>query len=112
MKTLLNRRTISWIIISGSTVLFIAILLIAIYMVSLSGEIDQRFSSRPWDIPSRVYSDTTLLYTGQKINFDLLVKKLVRLGYRNTDHAPEKQGEMSASKKSIAIYLHDFNTPT
>ena len=112
IKTLLNRRTILWIIISGSIVLFIAILLIAIYMVILSREIDQRFSSRPWDIPSRVYSDTTLLYTGQKIDFDLLVKKLTRLGYRNTDHTPEKQGEMSASKKSIAIYLHDFNTPT
>lgn len=107
-KRLITRR----LLISGSIVLLIAILSIAIYMVILSKEIDQRFSGRPWDIPSRVYSDTTLLYTGQKINFDLLTKKLGRLGYRNLDHAPEKQGEMSVSANSISIYLHDFHTPT
>jgi penicillin-binding protein 1B len=112
IKTLLNKRTIRWILISCSIVILLTILLIAIYMMSLSKEIDRRFSGRPWDIPSRVYSDTTILYTGQTINFDLFVQKLVRLGYRNSDHAPEKQGEMSVSKNSIAVYLHDFNTPT
>ncbi len=108
----LKRQTKLWILISCSVVLLAAIISVAVYMAVLSGEIDRRFSGRPWDIPSRVYSDTTLLYEGQNINFDLLVKKIARLGYRNSDHTPEKQGEMSVSPGSITIYLHDFHTPT
>ncbi len=112
MKTFLKRRVILWSLISCSIVLLAAIISVALYMTSLSKEIDRRFSSRPWDIPSRVYSDTTLLYEGQKINFDLLVKKLGRLGYRNSDRVPDKQGEMSVSPDTISVYLHDFHTPT
>ena len=108
LKNIFTRR----LLIIGAVILLITILAVVIYMMILSKEIDRRFSGRPWDIPSRVYSDTTLLYPGQKINFNLLVKKLDRLGYRNSDRTPEKQGEMSVKKKSIALYLHDFHTPT
>jgi penicillin-binding protein 1B len=111
-KTNSKRRIKRRILISGSIILLLAVLSVAMYMAILSKEIDRRFSGRPWDIPSRVYSDTTLLYQGQKINFDLLVKKLGRLGYRKSDHAPGKQGEMSVSANSITVYLHDFNAPT
>lgn len=90
----------------------ISVMAAAVYMVMLSKQIDRRFSGRRWDIPSRVYSDTTLLYEGQQINRDLLMKKLGRLGYRETDGVPGQQGEMSVSSKSITIYLHDFHSPT
>lgn len=82
------------------------------YMMMLSKQIDRRFSGRRWDIPSRVYSDTTLLYEGQQINSDLLMKKLGRLGYRKTDGNPGQQGEMSVSSGKITIFLHDFHSPT
>jgi penicillin-binding protein 1B len=92
-------------------IILLAIIATAGYMAILSKQIDQRFSGRRWDIPSRVYSDTTLLYAGQQINRGLLVKKLGRLGYRETDTAPGQKGEMSVSSDSIAIYLHDFDSP-
>jgi penicillin-binding protein 1B len=88
------------------------ILAVAGYMAVLSNQIDRRFSGRRWDIPSRVYSDTTLLYAGQRINRDLLMKKLGRLGYRETDSTPGQKGEMAVSSESIAIHLHDFHSPT
>ncbi len=89
----------------------LAIAATAIYLVFLSRAIDKRFSGRRWDIPSRVYSDTTLLYTGQRINRALLVEKLGRLGYRETSHPPGRQGEMQLTSSRIALYLHSFHTP-
>ncbi len=84
----------------------------AVYMVLLSHKIDQRFAGRLWDFPSKVYSDTTLLYTGERINRSLLVEKLGRLGYREAGHIPGRQGEMQTSARVINIYLHDFQSPT
>ena len=59
------------------TIIFLAlILLLALGLLSygwyLSTHIEQRFSVRRWSVPSKVYSDTTLLYPGQRINPDLL----------------------------------------
>nr|CBX27795.1 hypothetical protein N47_C18530 [uncultured Desulfobacterium sp.] len=81
------------------------------YMMFLSNRIDKRFAGRRWNIPSRVYSDTILMYKGQQINPALFVEKLTRLGYRKTDRSPEHQGEMQVSGRRINIYLHDFHSP-
>ncbi|MBT8372620.1 MAG: PBP1A family penicillin-binding protein, partial [Deltaproteobacteria bacterium] len=69
------------------------------------------FSARRWRIPSKVFSDTTLLYPGQRINPDLLRKKLVALGYQKVPHQPAKKGEMRISPDAFTIYLHDLKTP-
>ena len=95
------------ITITGFTITAAAIL--AIYMMFLSNRIDKRFAGRRWNIPSRVYSDTILMYKGQQINPALFVEKLTRLGYRKTDRSPEHQGEMQVSGRRINIYLHDQN---
>ncbi len=54
---------------------------ITIYSAYLAKRIDKRFATRRWNIPSKVYSDSTLLYRGQTINRTLLRNKLRRLGY-------------------------------
>jgi len=107
-----KRKIKRTIFISIAAIVLIGIVAVAGYMLMLSNQIDRRFSGRRWDIPSRVYSDTTLLYSGQQINRDLLMKKLGRLGYRETTGEPGQQGEMFVSSKSISIYLHDFDSPT
>jgi penicillin-binding protein 1B len=107
-----KRRIKRLIFISILILILIAIIAVALYMAIVSKQIDRRFSGRRWDIPSRVYSDTTLLYAGQEINRDLLTQKLGRLGYRDINRDPEQQGEMSISPESIILYLHDFHSPT
>ena len=84
---------------------------LAVYGWHLSAHIDQRFSARRWSVPSKVFSDTTLLYPGQRINRDLFQEKLVALGYRKVHHRPAEKGEMRVSSGEITIYLHDLNTP-
>ena len=77
----------------------------------LAGHIEQRFSARRWSVPSKVYSDTTLLYPGQRINPNLLKDKLGALGYHNVSRQPEKKGEVQTSADAIAIFLNDLKIP-
>jgi penicillin-binding protein 1B len=85
---------------------------ILVYCWYLSIQIDKRFSGRRWSIPSKVYSDTTILYPGQKINRTLFNEKLLRLGYREVDHKLVDKGELNRSASSIQLYLHDFKMPS
>ncbi len=111
-KTGLKGRLKRRIIIPGLLLSAVVIVSVLLYMLNLSGQIDERFSDRPWDIPSRVYSDTTFLYDGQHINKNLLVSKLHRLGYRDVSQSPERRGEMHVTGEAIFVYLRDFHTPT
>jgi len=95
---------------------FTLILLLIIAGITLYGWyyatlIEERFSARRWSIPSKVYSDTTLLYPGQQINPELFHKKLLNLEYRTVAGMPARKGEMRISAASIDIFLHDLQTP-
>jgi penicillin-binding protein 1B len=92
---------------------FVAVIIgLALYMWNLSAEIDKRFSARRWSIPSRVYSDSTLLYAGQTVNLKLFYEKLSHLDYRDVSRKPELKGEMHRKESSIDIYLDDLKTPS
>lgn len=82
------------------------------YCWYLSIQIDKRFSGRRWSIPSKVYSDTTILYPGQKINRTLFNEKVHRLGYREVDHKLVNKGELNWSASFMNLYLHDFKVPS
>ncbi len=73
--------------------------------------IEKRFSARRWQVPSTLYSDTTLLYPGQPYRLDLLKRKLIRLGYKQTQSALVRKGDMRLTRSSAQIYLRDLVTP-
>ena len=93
----------------GLLAFVLAIISSAAYMGYLSIMIEKRFSSRRWQIPSKVYSDVTILYPGQKLDMTLFTKKLEKLGYKTVRHDPENKGETSISGSTIDIFLHDLN---
>ena len=99
--------------ITIAVVLIIVFLAISLLLSGwyLATHIEQRFSARRWSVPSRVYSDTTLLYPGQRINPDILKDKLGALGYRSVSHRPGKKGELQISPDAITIFLNDLKTP-
>jgi penicillin-binding protein 1B len=97
-----------------TTFLVFALLLSAalfLYGWYLAVHIDQRFSARRWSVPSKVFSDTTLLYPGQRINPVLLNEKLAALGYRQVSRQPAQKGELQVSPQAITIFLNDLTTP-
>lgn len=83
-----------------------------LYCFSLADNIDKRFSGRRWSIPSKVFSDLTVLYPGQRINSTFFYEKLRRLGYRQVQHAPMRPGDMKIDESSAELFLHDLIVPS
>jgi penicillin-binding protein 1B len=81
------------------------------YGWSLSIDIDRRFSGRRWSIPSKVYSDSTILYPGQRINPELFFDKMEGLGYRAVAYEPGRKGELRRRGDTLALFLNDFRLP-
>ena len=84
---------------------------VGIYGWHLSGKVEKRFSSRRWSIPSKVFSDTMLLYPGQHIIRGHFQEKLKRLGYRKVSGLPKKKGDMQINRKDTRVFLNDLKTP-
>jgi penicillin-binding protein 1B len=89
----------------------IASAVLAVYTFYLFTGIEDRFTSRRWSIPSTVYSSTTLLYPGMRINRPFFLDKLSHLDYRIVDRAPKARGEMQVGENSVSLFLNDLKTP-
>lgn len=101
-KRILKETTIALVLIGMGLVL---------YCWHLSFQIDERFSGRRWSIPSRVFSDTTLIYRGQVINLPLFRDKLDQLRYRKVSHGPKHKGELRTEDSTVELFLHDLDIP-
>ena len=106
LESMFKKLTITFLVL----ILLLAASL-ALYGWYLSIHIEQRFSARRWSVPSRGYSDTTLLYPGQRMNSDLLKKKLEALDYRKVARRPNQKGELQISPAALTVFLNDLNTP-
>ncbi|MBU3981433.1 MAG: PBP1A family penicillin-binding protein [Proteobacteria bacterium] len=108
-KILFNKLILKWVF-SLTLLLFVFLsVYLIVYGLHLSKEVADRFSGRRWSIPSKVYSDTTILYPGQRIIRDFFYKKLFNLGYRNVPYEPKQKGEIKISSTCVDIFLNDFN---
>ncbi len=96
---------------SAVVVVAVAGVSIVIYGGYLAKQIEHRFAGRRWNIPSTVYSDTSLLYPGQMVNRPYFYEKLRRLGYHEVPRTPRQKGRMHKGRRFIDIYLHDFKSP-
>ncbi|MCK9275068.1 MAG: PBP1A family penicillin-binding protein [Syntrophales bacterium] len=100
------------VMLSALTATVLVIIASLFYCYLLSIHIDERFSGRRWSIPSRVYSDSVILYPGQKLNQESFDARLKRLGYREVEDEPEHKGELRRKGKILEIYLHDLKIPS
>ncbi len=104
------RRLFKIFFIINVVILVIAGIAVFVYAGYLAKRIENRFAGRRWNIPSTVYSDSTLLYPGQGIDPESLHAKLRRLGYRDVPKLPERKGEMRFGKTDVTLYMHDFKS--
>jgi penicillin-binding protein 1B len=84
------------------------------YYHSLENEVVARFSGKRWNIPSRIYSDSTVIYPGQNLKDLAFFEKLARLNYHRVDPGKVRsRGEYSYDQKSgkLEIFLHSFSYP-
>ncbi|MBM4309991.1 MAG: PBP1A family penicillin-binding protein, partial [Deltaproteobacteria bacterium] len=84
---------------------------LTIYTLYVSEQVQERFAGRRWSIPSRVYSDTTLLYPGRPATAALLESTLKNLSYRPVQRMPDAPGEYRVRGSSIEISLRELTVP-
>ncbi|HLW69780.1 MAG TPA: PBP1A family penicillin-binding protein [Candidatus Binataceae bacterium] len=84
------------------------------YYNALDQEVAARFAGKRWTIPSLVYSDSTTIYPGLKIDDIGLFQRLARLNYHRVDPAQVRiRGEYSFDKEHgrLDLFLHSFHYP-
>jgi penicillin-binding protein 1B len=85
------------------------------YYLSLETEVVTRFSGKRWDIPSRIYSDSLLMYPGQSLKDLGFFERVARLNYHHLGPGEKvaARGEYSFDPKRgrLVIFLHAFNYP-
>ncbi len=89
------------------------IVLGAWYMRYLNEVVSAKFDGRTWEFPSRIYSDTFLMYPGVNLRPEDLEAKLLRLGYRKANSKLRASGDYRILKREgrAEIYLHNFQYP-
>lgn len=82
------------------------------YIKHLESVVTAKFEGQKWKFPSKIYSDTHLLYPGMATSVTDLEAKLRRLGYRSAATVRAK-GEYRIVKRDgiLELYLHDFLYP-
>jgi len=89
------------------------IILGAWYVRHLERVVIAKFEGPKWQFPSKIYSDSFLVYPGMNVRMEDLREKIRRLGYRETRNEVKARGEYRFLKREglLEIYLHDFVYP-
>ena len=83
------------------------------YLKQLEDNVTKKFEKPFADFPSKIYSDSYLLYVGINMRLEEFVEKLRRLGYFETQTAPKRKGEYRVVRQgAVEIFLQDFDFPT
>lgn len=111
---LFTKKRPSWrsLLVKG-TLLFalFSALFAGIFCYYLYSEVKERFSSRRWSVPARVFSATIPIFAGQSLSLDQLRHILEERRYKEAPGEPASAGEYSASGSSLEVYLRDFQFP-
>lgn len=85
--------------------------LFILYIAVLYVIVTHRFEGQRWRLPSKVYSDSFILYPGLDIKGVGLFERLRRLDYHPVPVPPERPGEYHFEPDRLTVYLHDFDYP-
>ncbi|MGH7917347.1 MAG: hypothetical protein ACREQE_07750, partial [Candidatus Binataceae bacterium] len=84
------------------------------YYDSLEHEVVTRMSGKRWTIPSLVYSDSTTVYSGQRLDDIGFFQRLARLNYHKVPPGQVNyRGEYSYDQQHgrVTLFLHAFRYP-
>src|SRR5262249_62089460 len=93
----------------GCALLFAAAPLVyrfVVYYRSLEQEVVSRFSGQHWTLPSLVYSDSTMLYPGERLDEIGFFQRLARLNYHRVASGEVRvRGEYSFDQPTGTLVL-------
>ncbi len=81
--------------------------------VALDRTVVDKFSGRPWAVPSRVYAAPLVVYPGTQLGADDLLRRLHRVGYRDVPGPVQVRGDVHVDAKghAVDVFLHAFPYP-
>jgi len=110
-KTTLRRRLLYFVIKLTVYACLLGAAAVALYTLYAAEQVQERFAGRRWSIPSRVYSDTTLLYPGRPASVAVLENTLKNLEYRSVKHLPDAPGQYRVRGSSLEASLRELTVP-
>jgi len=78
------------------------------YARQLDGLVVEKFSGKRWDIPSKIFADSILLYPGIDIDAIGLPARVERLRYRETRGTLDYPGEYHRTNDAFELYVREF----
>lgn len=84
---------------------------VVVYAHHLEGIVVEKFNGRRWKLPSRVYSDTFLIYPGLDLVAAGLFDRLQRLNYREVTEETLRKGDYRRTATGLDLFVHDFSFP-
>jgi len=90
---------------------FVILVSLFCYFYYLYSEIQHRFVSRKWSVPSRVFSATVPLFPGQSLSLAQLEQMLAERRYQIAQKEPVRAGEYRIQKDSLILNQREFQFP-
>lgn len=109
----IRHKTLKFALLLLFLLLSAGIIVGAWYVKTVEEVVTEKFEGQKWIFPSKIYSDTHLLYVGMNLRTEELAEKLRRLGYHEVRQSPQARGEYRFLKRDglLEIYLQDFAYP-
>lgn len=81
------------------------------YFVYLQGAVKQRFESRRWRIPSRIFSETVFFYPGQSFSITNIRVFLEERRYQEAMKEPLQPGQYKIGRETLTVFLRHLKFP-
>ncbi len=106
------RRILTALLLLSTAVTVVAGIIAWDYVRTWDAEVTDRFRNYRWTFPSKIYSDSLILYPGMDVGTSALTRHLDELGYHPTEASVVRKGEYHVEKAAIDIYLNDLPYPS
>ncbi|HUP01807.1 MAG TPA: PBP1A family penicillin-binding protein [Gemmatimonadota bacterium] len=106
-----TRRLIGGALLMLPLLLVLLLVGLAAYVVVLERRVTAKWEGRKWNVPSKVYSDAFLLFSGKRLSARAFEARLERLGYLEQVGGVDEVGEYAGDEGTWLVYLHAFTYP-
>ena len=108
------RRLVLALLVLVAVAAAIGAAVLSIYVPRWNAVVVERFRTHRWSFPSKIYSDSLLIYPGIDLKPVGFFDRLHDLGYVLVDGDPDRKGDYHVDKAGghVDVYLHDFPAPS
>lgn len=106
-----RRLALAFLLVSTLTIVVGGVVL-GVFVHRWNAVVVERFRTHRWSFPSKIYSDTSLIYPGMDLKTVGFFERLHDLGYEAVDGDVARKGDYRVDDGGtrVDLFLHDFNS--